>query len=196
MVRISCKELHFFLICFFIILNVSFIRDRKMIRLIKSIFFVVLASMVCLGCSKKKSLSPLSEWMGESKKIKTLSTIAQIGDLVTSIGGERVDNWVLVSSELDPHSYEIVKGDGEKLTRADLVFYNGLGLEHGASLSSQLKGTHKAIALGERIQEAYPERILLREDAVDPHIWMDISLWKEAVPSIIEELSSLDPEGT
>src|SRR3990167_3637979 len=162
---------------------------------VKKVLFLLLLPLLAIGCFKA-SKSRLGEWMQDDGKIKILSTTAQVGDLVAAVGGDRVSNWVLIQGELDPHSYEIVKGDGEKLARADLIFYNGLGLEHGAGLSSQLKGTHKAIALGERIQEAYPERILLREDAVDPHIWMDISLWKEAVPSIIEELSSLDPEGT
>ena len=130
-----------------------------------------------------------------SRLLKTLSTIAQIGDLVTSIGGERVDNWVLVSSELDPHSYEIVKGDGEKLTRADLVFYNGLGLEHGASLSSFLRSSPKAIAIGDEIRRVSPEMILQRGEVVDPHVWMDVSLWKQAVGCIAKKLIEMDPEG-
>lgn len=146
------------------------------------------------GCSNS-SKNFLGEWMKDNSKIKVLSTTAQIGDLAAAVGGERVDGWVLIQGDLDPHSYEIVKGDGEKLERADLVFFNGLGLEHGAGLSSLLRGSPKAIPIGERIGDAFPDRILMKGDAVDPHIWMDISLWMQAIDPIVEELSRVDPAG-
>ena len=133
--------------------------------------------------------------MKENGRVKVLSTIAQIGDLVAAIGGERIDHWTLVASELDPHSYELVKGDGEKLTRADLVFYNGLGLEHGASLSSFLHSSPKAVAVGDTIRRISPEAILQKEGVVDPHVWMDVSLWKKSVQPITQKLIEKDPDG-
>ena len=144
------------------------------------------------ACHFKKPATP---WMEENGKVKILSTTAQIGDLVSSIGAERIDGAVLIQGELDPHSYELVKGDGEKLDRADAIFYNGLGLEHGASLSTRLRSHPKAVALGEEIQKSDPERILKKGNATDPHIWMDISLWAKGVDPIVEKLSELDPEG-
>lgn len=149
-------------------------------------------TFILIGCSSKNRLS---EWMGDGSKIKILSTTAQIGNLVAEIGGERVDGWVLIEGDLDPHSYEMVKGDDEKLARANLVFYNGLGLEHGASLSSLLRGSPKAIPIGDKIRAAYPERILKKGEAVDPHIWMDISLWQKAIDPIVEALILADPDG-
>ena len=94
-----------------------------------------------------------------------------------------------------PHSYELVKGDDEKLERADLIFYNGLGLEHGASLSGWLHASGKAEAVGDRILKSEPEKILRKGGAIDPHIWMDISLWKQAIDPIVERLSGADPAG-
>jgi len=133
--------------------------------------------------------------MKDNGKLKILSTIAQIGDLASEIGGERVDCWVLVPGDLDPHSYDLVKGDGEKIARADLILYNGLGLEHGASLSALLKTSDKSLAVGEEIRDAYPERILERSGVVDPHVWMDVSLWQNAAGLIADRLSEMDPEG-
>ena len=102
---------------------------------------------------------------------------------------------MLIQGDLDPHSYEMVKGDGEKLSGADLIFYNGLGLEHGASLSAILQGSPNAMAIGEKIKSICPERILMRGGAIDPHIWMDISLWQKGIDPIVEALSGADPEG-
>jgi manganese/zinc/iron transport system substrate-binding protein len=133
--------------------------------------------------------------MEDNGKIKILSTIAQIGDLVEAIGGERIDSLVLVPGESDPHSYELVKGDGEKLTRADLIFYNGLGLEHGAGLADFLKSNPKAAPVGEAIRQLAPDRILEKDGVVDPHVWMDVSLWRQALNSITNQLIQIDPEG-
>lgn len=146
-----------------------------------------------VGCYPSKS--PVKDWLREDGKIKILSTTAQIGDLVRSIGGERLDGCVLIQGDLDPHSYEIVKGDLEKVDRADLLFYNGLGLEHGASLSSVLRSSSKAVAVGEKIRNRYPDQIIERGQAIDPHIWMDVSLWQKGILPIVEALSQVDPEG-
>ena len=154
---------------------------------LKKVILTLLAPLLFLGCGP-------SEWAHEDGKIKILSTTAQIGDLVRAIGGDRVDSWVLIRGDLDPHSYEMVKGDGERLNRADLIFYNGLGLEHGASLSSFLKASPKAMAIGEKIRALEPERILKKGEVVDPHIWMDISLWQKGITPIVEALSALEPE--
>ena len=154
--------------------------------------FIPVISLV-VGCNSSKN--PLSQWMNEKEKLKVLSTTTQVGSLVEEVGGERINPWVLIQGELDPHSYEIVKGDSEKFQNADLIFYNGLSLEHGASLASVLKQNPNAFAVGNAIQEKYPEHILETDGVVDPHIWMDISLWKEGIDPIVNALSMMDPDG-
>lgn len=150
----------------------------------------ILGVILCIGCAKsgKKKIE-------ETGRIKTLSTIAQIGDVVSEIGGDRVDSFVLVRGELNPHTYELVKGDDEKIQGAVKVFYNGLGLEHGASVSSMIQSHPGACALGESIQHRFPDKILWKDSAPDPHIWMDISLWKEIAMPIADQLTQADPEG-
>jgi manganese/zinc/iron transport system substrate-binding protein len=164
-----------------------------MLRL-KNIFFLLFSLLLIAGCSGSVK-NKLTDWMKDTGRVKIISTTAQIGDLVSEIGGDRIDGLVLIEGDLDPHSYELVKGDGEKFDRADLIFYNGLGLEHGASLASLLHANPKALPIGEEIFLRHPEKILKRGGAIDPHIWMDISLWVKGVDPIVEKLSSLDPDG-
>ncbi len=167
-----------------------------MTTVIKNILLALFIVMMTVSCAQKKSASPLTEWMSENGKIKILSTIAQIGDLAAAVGGERVDSLVLVPGEMDPHSYELVKGDAEKFSRADLILYNGLGLEHGAGLFALLKSSPKAAALGDEIRRVAPDEILERNGVSDPHIWMDVSLWQRAAARIAEKLTIADPEGS
>jgi manganese/zinc/iron transport system substrate-binding protein len=153
--------------------------------------FLAYVLMTCSACSR--STENLQEWMEPNGKVKVLSTIAMIDDLVAQIGGDRIDHILLIKGELDPHSYQLVKGDDEKLAFADIIFYNGLGLEHGPSLQSYLINHSKAVALGDKIHSESSALILKYKGQTDPHIWMDISLWMKTIPYIVEALSRADP---
>lgn len=151
--------------------------------------------LLVVGCSNehKNRQSEMKEFRSKNGKIKALSTIAMIEDLVSQVGGDYVDSMVLMRGDLDPHSYQLVKGDDEKLAYADVVFYNGLGLEHGPSLQKFLETNPKAFGLGNKILEHYPSLILKAQGQLDPHIWMDVSIWMKTIPFIVEVLSSRDP---
>ncbi len=154
------------------------------------ITFVALLGLT--DCSSQRR-SSTAEWFKENGKIKVLTTTAMIQDIVERVGGDRVDVISLITGELDPHSYQLVKGDAEKIARADLIFANGLGLEHGPSLHQQLENNPKAVPLGNWIMAKEPEIIVLLNGQIDPHIWMDISIWKKIVPYVVEFLSVQDP---
>jgi len=163
----------------------------------KTILGLALVFLFCWGCSSNDTASSLQErqqWLIPNGKIKVLSTIAMIDDLVKQIGGDYVDCSTLIDSELDPHSYQLVKGDDERLALADLIFYNGLGLEHGPSLQRFLSQNAKSISLGNKLMGDYPHDLLRDQGQLDPHIWMDISLWAKTIPYIVETLAQKDPE--
>lgn len=147
--------------------------------------------VLCLGCSKRPSQT---SWQTDNGKLKVVSTVAMIHDLVQEIGGDYIDSCALIKGELDPHSYELVKGDDEKFLRADLIFYNGLGLEHGLSLRKHLQDNPKAIAVTSAILKEDPSQILISEGQYDPHVWMDIALWMKIIDPIVEACSSKDPQ--
>lgn len=118
-----------------------------------------------------------------------------IDDIVGHIGKERIDRLTLITGEIDPHSYELVKGDDEKIHLAQLVFFNGLGLEHGASLRYQLEHHPHAVSVGNSVLQKHPELIIHVGKEIDPHIWMDISLWSRIIDPIVSSLTQLDPAG-
>ncbi len=134
--------------------------------------------------------------MKNNGKVKVLSTNAIIDDIVRQIGGDRIDHISLICGQIDPHSYELVKGDDEKLIAAHVIYYNGLGLEHGASLRYQLEHHPNAIPVGQSIQKRFPDQIIYDEGQLDPHIWTDIELWSMIIDPILESLKEMDPAGT
>lgn len=159
-----------------------------------SILFVFMMFAILTACSPDgQHQKSMQEWTAKNGKIKVLSTIAMIDDLVRNVGGEHVDTLTLIKGELDPHSYQLVKGDDEKLAYADVIFASGLGLEHGPSLHAYLSKHRNAVTLGNSIMSDDPTLLLYYKGQPDPHIWMDISVWAKAVPYIVEVLSGLDP---
>jgi manganese/zinc/iron transport system substrate-binding protein len=151
---------------------------------------ICLLILVLWGCRRHES--SLTQWCKGNGRLKVLSTTAMIHDLVKEIGGDDIDAIALIQGELDPHSYEIVKGDDEKFARADLIFYNGLGLEHGLSLRQNLINNPKAIAVANTILDEDAGLILKVDGQYDPHVWMDIALWMKTVEPIVDALCQKD----
>lgn len=167
--------------------------------MIIKMFFLIFFGLLS-GCSNngeitcaQKRAQEVQCWKTADGNVKVLTTTAMISDLVERIGSGHIDVLTLITDELNPHSYQLVKGDDEKLARADLIFFNGLGLEHGPSLQHYLQKNSKAIGLGDQIQHQFPKILLQYNGQQDPHIWMDISLWAKTIPFIVEALSVQDP---
>lgn len=153
---------------------------------------VLLAMVAFVGCSKGPKQN-LNEWMAQEGCLKVLSTTAMIEDVVKQVGGEEICSLCLIVGDLDPHSYELVKGDDEKLQAADVIFYNGVGLEHGASIRYYLTHDSKAVAVGDTLLDRFPDRLVRVDGELDPHIWMDMDLFSEIVDPIVATLSEKDP---
>ncbi len=156
------------------------------------LFLLLLICLLVIGCANQIGSKEQSKHQS-GDKIRILSTIAMIHDLVNQIGGDHVESQVLIRGELDPHSYELVKGDDEKFARADLIFYNGLGLEHGLSLRQNLENNSRSIAVGDLLLKADSSLIICIDGQCDPHIWMDIALWAKMIRPIVDALSQKDP---
>lgn len=159
-------------------------------------FSCFLALLFLSSCSSERHQirqAHFQQWIADNGKLKVLSTTGMIDDLVNRIGGEHVDTMILIQGDLDPHSYQLVKGDDEKLLFAQLIFYSGLGLEHGPSLHHFLNENPHALSLGDQIARQYPDLVIDVNGQKDPHIWMDISLWANTVPLIVKALCEQDP---
>ncbi|MEG0036903.1 MAG: zinc ABC transporter substrate-binding protein [Victivallaceae bacterium] len=163
----------------------------------KSIFWVfcllVLGIVVLTGCSCRNSQNPSLKTEPESHKFTVLSTTRMIHDGVQRIGGDAVHSVVLMDGAIDPHSYELVKGDGDKIGQADLVFANGLGLEHSLSLQKALKTDPRTVFLGDLLFERHPNWFISDDGVLDPHIWLDLCLWAETIDDIVRSLSEKLP---
>lgn len=162
-------------------------------RLISSLFLLGLVVSL-YGCFNEKKSSQLDLWVKGEGKIKVLSTTAMIGNLVEQIGKERVSYITLINDEVDPHSYTPAKADDAKFALADLIYTNGLGLECSCLIALN-RFKEKVVAVGDLFEKEQPKQIIFVGHEKDPHIWMDLSIWKNCCSYIAKTLAEKDPEG-
>src|SRR5215470_14073280 len=62
-------------------------------------------------------------------KLKVVATFSILGDLVASVGGDKVDVSVLVGPDADAHTYQPRPTDARTLAAAQVLVSNGLGFE-------------------------------------------------------------------
>ncbi|ACJ33659.1 ABC-type Mn2+ transport system, periplasmic component/surface adhesin [Anoxybacillus flavithermus WK1] len=124
--------------------------------------------------------------------IYVVATTGQIADLVEQIGGEYVHVEALMGPGVDPHLYKATQGDIQKLSQADIIFYNGLHLEGKlGEIFTKISKAKKVVAVSETIAK---EKLIEIDGVYDPHIWFDLDLWRHATQKVRDELSVMDPK--
>ena len=133
----------------------------------------------------------------DAGKLYIVTTTQMIADAVRNIAGDEAEVISLMGPGVDPHYYKATQGDLEKLTKADIIFYNGLHLEGKMQdVFEKFSKQRMVVAVSKDIAEN--ELIVTsdqgQETIHDPHIWHSVNLWKNVVPVITESLVSKDSE--
>lgn len=157
-------------------------------RFTQLFLFTVLSSLLLLGACSESTKD--TEHDG---KVHIVTTIAQIAEPISFIGGKHVVVESLMGPGVDPHLYKATQGDISKLQDSDIVLYSGLNLEGNMTEAFDKIGAKKPV-LG--ISESIPKDQLLEDvnGAIDPHVWFDIDLWKISLDAAIEELKKFAPQ--
>lgn len=130
----------------------------------------------------------------EDGKPLVVCTTGMIADLARQVGGERVRVHGMMGPGVDPHLYKATAADVERLSRARVVFYNGLHLE--ARLAEVF--AHLPRAATAAVAEDLPGVSLLGGPdghAPDPHLWFDVEAWSRVPMRMAEVLARVDPAG-
>lgn len=148
---------------------------------------VVVISFMIVGCSNDK------EENRSNDKLRIVTTTGMIKDAVENIVGERAEVIALMGPGVDPHLYKATQGDLQKLTDADIVFYNGLHLEGKMGEVLEKLGKLKpVIAVTSEIPDSLLRKVPGFQGAYDPHIWFDVKLWQLAVTRISNFITEYD----
>jgi manganese/zinc/iron transport system substrate-binding protein len=132
----------------------------------------------------------------EDGRIPVVATTGMVADLVAQVGGERVRVVGLMGPGVDPHLYKARAGDVRRISRARIIFYNGLHLEAAmGEVLEEMGGRVPTVAIAGGIDRAMLLSPPEHAGAYDPHIWLDVGLWRSGVGEVEAALVRLDPEG-
>ena len=157
----------------------------------------VLALAAALGCVGKSEPTPADDASAEQNaRPSIVCTTTMIGDIAREVAGDLAEVHVLFGPTVDPHLFRATRDDVAQLMRADLVMCNGFGLEGylephfkrvGDTGIPLLHVAETILKEGEAMTDA---------GVVDPHVWMDPSLWSRTAPAMATALAeALGAEG-
>jgi manganese/zinc/iron transport system substrate-binding protein len=127
---------------------------------------------------------------------RVVATTGMIADVAARIGGEGVQVTGLMGPGVDPHLFRASAGDIRTLAEADLILYNGLDLEArlGEVLARMDRGA-RTLAVAETLPASRLIPLADADGAVDPHVWMDVGLWRAVAGAIADAFGEVHPEG-
>jgi manganese/zinc/iron transport system substrate-binding protein len=141
--------------------------------------FVIVISLLFGACAQKEKIRDAKD------KWKIVTTTGMIKDAVENVVGDRAEVIALMGPGVDPHLYKATQGDLQKLTDADIVFYNGLHLEGKMGEVLEKLGHQKpVITVSADIPDSLLRAVPGFQGTHDPHIWFDVKLWENAVRTI------------
>jgi manganese/zinc/iron transport system substrate-binding protein len=163
-----------------------------MIRALISAWFFIVLIACSFGCTSKKQVN---------ERPYIVCTTGMIADAVQAMCLGWADVSALMGAGVDPHLYKASQGDTEKLSNADVIVYNGLHLEGKMeAVLKKLALQKQVIPLGEYLSPAsllptgYDSPSFENAGSIDPHIWMDLQLWKTALNKLHIALIQKFPE--
>ncbi|WP_447555866.1 metal ABC transporter solute-binding protein, Zn/Mn family [Vreelandella sp. EE22] len=127
---------------------------------------------------------------------KVIASFSVIGDLVRRIAGDDVSVSTIVPRGQDVHRWELTPPNVLAIEEADIVFYNGFGLEpwlrHVEAMADQQL---RLKAIAERADiEALPIPAGRHAGGIDPHMWMDPAGASAYIDVIARTLAQHYPE--
>ncbi|MCD7058777.1 metal ABC transporter solute-binding protein, Zn/Mn family [Pelagibacterium xiamenense] len=127
--------------------------------------------------------------------LNVVSTIGMIADVASNVGGECVDSIALMGPGVDPHLYQATARDVQTFQDAELILYSGYSLE--GQLGDVLERfSERTPTVAISPASIPPADLISVEDiyGIDPHLWMDVSLWAKIAPTIAGQIAELRPD--
>ena len=167
----------------------------------KKLLVAALVVLGIAGCATgKENSSQTTSATAESKKLQVVTTNSIIYDMTKNIAGDLVNLHSIVPVGQDPHEYEPLPEDVQKVQKADLIFYNGINLENGedAWFAKMVKNAKKEpnkdyFAVSDGVEVIYLEG---QNEAgkEDPHAWLNIENGVIYAKNIAKQLIAKDPK--
>ncbi|EHL18747.1 metal ABC transporter substrate-binding protein [Peptoanaerobacter stomatis] len=176
----------------------------------KILGLVIATSMLFVGCSSNNANNTEQKKEGETK-LKIVTSMYPMYDFTKKIAGDKADVENLIPAGVEAHGWEPSATDITKLEDADMLVYNGAGMEgwiekvtdslsnKNLSLVEASKGAelikneeHDEDEEHEHEEGAHEEEHHHHHGEFDPHVWISIKNAKKEMENIKDALVQAD----
>ena len=152
---------------------------------------VVLVALLVVGYKNNQQASD-EETNTQSEKIVVLSTFTIIADMVSVVGGDRVESVSLTKPGVEIHGYEPTPGDLIRASKAAVLFENGMNLElWTAKLRTSLPDV-PVVTVSDGVEVVYIADGSY-QGKPNPHAWMSPRQGLTYIENIRKTLTELSP---
>jgi len=157
----------------------------------QKIFLAALA-VACAAMVSSVTLASLLQHSEEDERTSVVATFYPLAYLAETIGGERVSVKTLIPQNNEVHSWEPSTRDMLEVDTADIVVYNGAGLEpwFEDEILPALNTEGKLIVDTTEGLDLLPSG---RDSSYDPHTWLSPYMARWQAERIYQALVSADP---
>lgn len=164
---------------------------RKRIYPVIAVLIAIILTGTMLGFYLSNQISP-----SESSTLKVIATFYPLFDFAQNVGGDKISVSILVPETVDVHDFEPTPSSIAAVSSADVIIYNGAGLEPWIQDVISASGNPNLIQVdaSQGIQLlSVPPQFQSGAQTVDPHIWLNPLLAKQQVHNILQGLIQADP---
>lgn len=159
------------------------IMKNKILKIAMTTMGVILLA----GCSSNISTNSSTT---DNGKLKIYTSFYTMYDFTSKIAGDKAEVINLVSDGTEPHEWEPSTADMVNLESADMLIYNGAGMEHWVDkIAESLENDIRLVKASEDVTLIDDE---LAEGNSDPHVWLDAKNAKIEMETIKNALVSVD----
>jgi manganese/iron transport system substrate-binding protein len=147
----------------------------------------------------ESSLGWTDSFDADNSLLNVATTVAPISSIARNIGGTRINLYGIVPDGTNSHTFEPAPSDAVILSKADIVFVNGLQLEQPTMdlAASNQKDGSEIVSLGDQTispeEYAYDFSFPEEDGKPNPHLWMNPMFALNYAVLIAAKLSERDP---
>lgn len=170
------------------------LRNRTL-RLTTTVLAIAIGATMLTSCGSAQANGPAST----DGRITIATTVAPITSIVANIVGDRADVTGIVPEGTNSHTFEPRPSVAELLSRADVVYINGLVLEEPTKdLAEQnLRAGAEIVELGSATigedEYIYDFSFPMEGGKPNPHLWTDPTLARRYAEIVKDDMSTRDP---
>lgn len=169
--------------------------QKNRLKVLVSSIIAAVFLLSTTGCASNSQSANVGS-RSESKKPLLYATFFPVADLSKQIVGDKMEVKSVISGSQEPHDFELQTAQRAELSKADLIVYNGAGME---SFISDLR---EAIGKDEKFLDLSQGLTLLKNKdaartdntAINPHTWLSVKNAQIELQTIYEKVSAIDPD--